>query len=203
MPHTTTHAVYLDNFRTVSEPAKDRTALVPGTPVLGPPVFAHIALTLPTDESGGFQTPPHGGSRGPVQARVDSGIATTPVAPVPHLPPACLASARRAHAGQRGVLTEMITCMFRPWPPGRPLHMGSHGGAMHPTQRRQRVPQQIKHLTLWRFTFYAGDFPLQRPMRSIKELHKSIAVVSERNCGIRHIRQENAGSLMPTLFWRP
>jgi hypothetical protein len=41
---------------------------------------------------------------------------------------------------------------------------------MHPWQLTQPVRQQIKPLTLWRSTFYAGDFPLQRPMRSFKEL---------------------------------
>ena len=39
---------------------------------------------------------------------------------------------------------------------------------MQPTQR---VRQQIKHLTLWRSTFYAGDFPTT-PRLSFKELLK-------------------------------
>lgn len=37
----------------------------------------------------------------------------------------------------------------------------------------------IKPLTLWRFTFYAGDFPLQRPMRSFKELHRLYLVICD------------------------
>jgi hypothetical protein len=39
-------------------------------------------------------------------------------------------------------------------------------------QPLQRVQQQIKHLTLWRSTFYGADFLHQRPMSSFKELLK-------------------------------
>lgn len=45
-------------------------------------------------------------------------------------------------------------------------------GQYHPTRLTQQVRQQIKCLTLWRSTFYAEDFPLQRPMSSVKELHR-------------------------------
>jgi hypothetical protein len=36
----------------------------------------------------------------------------------------------------------------------------------------QRVRQQIKHLILWRSTFYVADFLRQRPMLSFKELQR-------------------------------
>jgi hypothetical protein len=43
---------------------------------------------------------------------------------------------------------------------------------MHPTQRYERVAMRIKHLILWRSTFYVADFLRQRPMSSFKELVK-------------------------------
>jgi hypothetical protein len=84
--------------------------------------------------------------------------------------PRCLE--KRTDAVQFGVLTEMFTCLFNLWPPVRQVLVGQQRGANHPTRLTQHAWQQIKCLTLWRFTFYVVDSPPQRLMRSIKELLK-------------------------------
>jgi hypothetical protein len=43
---------------------------------------------------------------------------------------------------------------------------------MHPMRLTAHVWQQIKHLILWRCTFYVHDFRGQRPMYSFKELQR-------------------------------
>jgi hypothetical protein len=56
-------------------------------------------------------------------------------------------------------------------------------------QRLQPVQQQIKHLILWRSTFYVGDFPRQRPMSSFKELDTVYLVICNlcyRNAATQH-----------------
>jgi hypothetical protein len=71
-----------------------------------------------------------------------------------------------------GVDREMFTCRTTCRPPIRQLLCIHSRGANHPMQRLQPVQQQIKHLTLWRSTFYVQDFPAQPAMSSFKELLK-------------------------------
>lgn len=92
--------------------------------------------------------------------------------PVPLPSPRCLWE--HNDTGQFGVLTEMITCMFRVWPPVRQVHIRSHGGVMHPMQLIQRVQQQIKHLSLLTFNILRVGLPHTTPYVEFQRARKSI-----------------------------
>jgi hypothetical protein len=88
-----------------------------------------------------------------------------------------LATRRSVMRTTVGVDREMFTYRTTCRPPIRPLLCIHSRGANHPMQRLQPVQQQIKHLTLYRSTFYVADFLRQPAMLSFKELSRVYLVI--------------------------